>query len=80
MAKAMLVVSQELTRPAQATPEEDVQNCDNLGHSPNEVSDRQHRFAEAATARYLDESSDLTALMTKIANQGFNAGTRGAKR
>jgi hypothetical protein len=69
----MLMVSQEMTRPAQATPEEDVQSRESPGHGHNlnEVSDRQHRFAEAATARYLDESSDLTALMTKIATRAL---------
>jgi hypothetical protein len=73
MVKGMFAVSQEMTQFAQARLKEEARNCETLSHchSPSEVLSCQQRFAEAATAEYLEEANKLTALMTKIANDGF---------
>jgi hypothetical protein len=73
MTKGMLVISQEMTAFAQARLKEEAKNCETLSHcrSPSEALSCQHRFAEAATAEYLEEANKLTVLMTKIANDGF---------
>jgi hypothetical protein len=73
MVKGMFVVSQEMTQFAHARLKEDAKNCETLSHchSPSEALSCQQRFAEATTAEYLEEANKLTALMTKIANDGF---------
>jgi hypothetical protein len=73
MVKGMFVISQEMTQFAQTRLKEDAKNCETLSHchSPSEVLNCQQRYAEAATEKYLEEANKLTALMTKIANDGF---------
>ena len=73
MVKGMLAISQEMTHFAQIRLKEDAKNCETLGHchGPGEALGYQQRFAEAATTEYLEEANRLTALMTKIANDGF---------
>ena len=73
MVKGMFVISQEMTQFAHNRLAEDAKNCEVLSHchSPSEALSCQQRFAEAATAEYLEEANRLTALMTKIANDGF---------
>jgi hypothetical protein len=73
MAKGMFVISQEITRFAQTRLKEDAKNCEALSHcrSPSEAINCQQRFAETATTEYLEEANKLTALMTKVANDGF---------
>jgi hypothetical protein len=73
MVKGMFVISQEMTKFAQTRLKEDAKNCEALSHchNPSEALNCQQRFAVAATAVYLEEANKLTALMTKIANDGF---------
>jgi len=73
MVKGMFVVSQEITQFSQTRLKEDVKNCEALSrcHSPSEALDCQHRFAETATAQYLEEAHKLTGLMTSIASAGY---------
>ena len=73
MVKGMFVISQEMTQFAHSRLREDAKNCETLSHchSPSEALSCHQRFAEAATAEYLEEANKLTALMTKIANDGF---------
>ncbi|MEA2782351.1 MAG: hypothetical protein QOK29_3895 [Rhodospirillaceae bacterium] len=73
MVKGIFVVSQEMTQFAQTRLNEDVKNYEALSrcHSPSEALDCQHRFAETATAQYLEEANKLTGLMTSIANAGY---------
>ena len=73
MVKGMLVISQEMTQFAQTRLKEDAKNCETLSHchSPSEALNCHQRFAETATAEYLEEANKLTALMTKIADDGF---------
>jgi hypothetical protein len=73
MVKGMFAISQEMTQFAQTRLKGEVKNCEALSHchSPSEVLNCQQRFAEAATAEYLEEADKLTVLMTKIANDGF---------
>ena len=73
MVKGMFAVSQEMTQFAHARLRQDAKNCVTLGHchGPSEALGCHQRFAEATTAEYLEEANKLTALMTKIANDGF---------
>ena len=73
MVKGMFAISEEMTRFAQTRLKVDAKNCEALSHchSPSEALNCQQRFAETATAEYLEEANKLTALMTKIANAGF---------
>jgi Phasin protein. len=73
MVKGMFAISQEMTQFAQTRLKEEAKNCEALSHchNPSEALSCQHRFAEAATAEYLEEADKMTVLMTKIANDGF---------
>jgi hypothetical protein len=73
MVRGIFVVSQEITQFSQTRLKEDVKNCEALSrcHSPSEALDCQHRFAETATAQYLEEANKLTGLMTSIASAGY---------
>ena len=73
MAEGMLALSREVTEFAQTRLETGIKNCATLGqcHGPGEALGCQQRFAEAAVAEYLEEANKVTALMTKIANNGF---------
>jgi hypothetical protein len=73
MVKGMFAISEEMTQFAHTRLREDAKNCETLSycHSPSEALNCHQRFAEATTAEYLEETNRLTALMTKIANDGF---------
>ena len=73
MAQGMLALSREFTEFAQTRLEADIKNCETLSqcHGPSEALGCQQRFAEAAMADYLEEANKVTALMTKIASNGF---------
>jgi hypothetical protein len=55
----MFAISQEMTQFAQARLKEDAKNREMLSrcHSPSEALSCQQRFAEAATAEYLEEAN-----------------------
>jgi hypothetical protein len=73
MLKGMFAVSQEMTQFSHSRLKEDARNCETLSqcHNPSEALSCQRRFAEAAAAEYLEEANKLTALMAKIASDGF---------
>ena len=73
MVKGMFAITQEMTQFAHSRLKEEARNCEALSHchNPSEALSCQHRFAETATAEYLEEANKLTALLTKTANDGF---------